>query len=79
MNNVTLADAKNRLSELVRRAEAGEEVVVTRRGRPVARLVRATADPAAGQVERAFARLAQLRSGKVLEGDIKSLARAGLD
>jgi prevent-host-death family protein len=32
-------EAKNKLSELLDRAEKGEEVVITRRGRPVARLV----------------------------------------
>jgi prevent-host-death family protein len=80
MNTVTLADAKNRLSELVRRAEAGEEVVVTRRGHPVARLVGpAAAVPAAGRVKGAFDRLETLRQGKVLEGDIKAMARQGLD
>lgn len=33
-------EAKTHLAELLRKAEAGEEVVITRRGRPVARLVR---------------------------------------
>jgi prevent-host-death family protein len=32
-------EAKNRLSELLREAEAGRSVVITRRGRAVARLV----------------------------------------
>ena len=32
-------EAKNRLSELLDRAERGEEVVITRRGKPVATLV----------------------------------------
>ncbi len=32
-------EAKNRLSELLRAAEAGRTVVITRRGRAVARLV----------------------------------------
>lgn len=39
MKNVNLADAKARLSELVERAAAGESVCITRRGKPVARLV----------------------------------------
>lgn len=39
MDGVNLSDAKARLSELVDRAEAGEEVTILRRGRPVARLV----------------------------------------
>lgn len=38
MDAVSLADAKAHLSDLVRRAEAGETVEITRRGRPVARL-----------------------------------------
>jgi Antitoxin Phd_YefM, type II toxin-antitoxin system len=33
---VTAADAKAGLSELLRRAEAGEEIIVTRNGEPVA-------------------------------------------
>ncbi len=40
MDTVSLADAKARLSELVARAEAGEDVCITRRGKPVARLTR---------------------------------------
>jgi prevent-host-death family protein len=35
---VNLADAKARLSELVRRASAGEEIVIARDHKPVARL-----------------------------------------
>lgn len=37
--NVSVSEAKAQLTELVRRAEAGEEVVLTRRGRPAVRLV----------------------------------------
>jgi prevent-host-death family protein len=39
MERVQLFEAKARLSELVDRAEAGRETVITRRGRAVARLV----------------------------------------
>jgi prevent-host-death family protein len=35
---VTAADAKSGLSELLRRAEAGEEIIITRNGDPVARI-----------------------------------------
>jgi prevent-host-death family protein len=35
---VTAADAKASLSELLRRAEAGEDIIVTRNGEPVAKL-----------------------------------------
>lgn len=36
---VNIYDAKTRLSQLVDRAEAGEEIIIARGGRPVARLV----------------------------------------
>lgn len=39
MNAVNLSDAKARLSELVDRAENGEDVTLLRRGRPVAKIV----------------------------------------
>lgn len=37
--NVTVSEAKGRLTDLVRRAEAGEEVVLTRHGHAAVRLV----------------------------------------
>jgi prevent-host-death family protein len=36
---VTVSDAKAQLTDLVRRAEAGEEVILTRHGHPAVRLV----------------------------------------
>jgi prevent-host-death family protein len=35
---VSTAEAKNRLPELIRAVEGGEQVVITRHGRPVAQL-----------------------------------------
>ncbi len=40
--NVSVYDAKTNLSRLLDRAAGGEEIVITRNGRPVARLVAAT-------------------------------------
>lgn len=37
--SVPVAEAKARLSDLLRQAEAGQEIVITRNGEPVARLV----------------------------------------
>ena len=37
--HVAISDAKAQLTDLVRRAEAGEEVILTRHGRPAARLM----------------------------------------
>jgi prevent-host-death family protein len=42
MRTVNLAQAKAGLSTLLDAMEAGEEVVITRRGRPVARVIRKT-------------------------------------
>ena len=36
---VNVLEAKNRLSQLIKRAQAGEEVVIANRGEPVVRLV----------------------------------------
>lgn len=39
MESINLADAKARLSEIVDRAEAGESIDITRRGKLAARIV----------------------------------------
>ena len=39
MDAINLADAKARLSELLDRVEAGDSIDITRRGKPVARLI----------------------------------------
>lgn len=49
MKTVNVHEAKTHLSRLLARVEAGEEVVIARAGRPVARLVPVGA-PAAGRV-----------------------------
>jgi len=43
MATVSLAQAKARLSELLDQVEAGEEIIITRRGRPVAHISPAVA------------------------------------
>lgn len=39
MKSATVAEAKSHLSSLIVEVEAGEGVVITRRGKPVARLI----------------------------------------
>ena len=39
MATVTIHDAKNNLLNLVKNAAAGEEIIITARGKPIARLV----------------------------------------
>ncbi len=45
--HIPVSEAKGRLTDLVRRAEAGDEVILTRHGQPAARIV-----PVAPQVSR---------------------------
>lgn len=47
MMKVSVTDAKAQLTDLVRRAEAGEEVILTRRGHPAVRLVSVSITPTA--------------------------------
>ena len=47
---VSVSDAKAQLTDLVRRAEAGEEIVLTRHGHPAVRLI--PARPAVQRPER---------------------------
>ncbi|MDB5069805.1 MAG: Antitoxin VapB47 [Candidatus Eremiobacteraeota bacterium] len=44
MEAVNIADAKAKLSQLVDMAERGEEIVIARHGRPVAKIVRLVED-----------------------------------
>jgi len=50
MKSASVGEAKAHFSALIKRAEAGEEVLVTRSGAPVARIV-----PAKSAKERSFA------------------------
>ena len=43
---ITVSEAKAQLTDLVRRAEEGEEVIITRHGHPAVRLVPEAAKPA---------------------------------
>lgn len=54
---IAIAEAKAQFAELIRRAEAGEEIELTRYGRPVAKLVaakRGAGRPLIGAMEGAF-------------------------
>lgn len=78
MRTVSLKTANQEFSRLVKEVERGEDFLITRRGRPVARLVPHTADKAADAVwtsayQRMMARLdegASLGGLKVKREDI---------
>lgn len=79
MNEIPVAEAKNRFSELVKRVEAGEQIVVTRRGKPVACLVAVDesgdSQRRSRRVADTFLRLERLRQGKIMEGDLQLALR----
>ena len=66
MTAIGIFEAKNRLSELVERAARGEEIVITRRGQPVARLVPPPVPNAADQARSLAARIRKSRAGQTL-------------
>jgi prevent-host-death family protein len=60
MKKVNVHEAKTKLSELLSRVEAGEEITIAKAGRPVARLVPVR--------EKAIVRVAGTAKGKVAIG-----------
>lgn len=71
MTSIALFEAKNRLSELIDRVQAGEEFVITRRGKVVARLALPDASDAGQRASDAVASLRVSRQGVSL-GRLKS-------
>ncbi len=73
-------EAKNKLAALLDAVERGDEVVITRRGKPVAKLVSATAGSDRAKAVAAAHRIMALRQGVTLGGDVtlKGLIYDGL-
>ena len=59
MNEIGAFEAKNTLGTLLDRVERGEEIVITRHGKAVARLVPNTGRVDQSQVQAAFERIRQ--------------------
>ena len=70
---ISVADAKAQLTELVRRAEAGDEIVLTRHGHPAVRLV-PVKKPVDRETRRAL--LEELRAASVNATPSPSAARS---
>jgi prevent-host-death family protein len=68
MREIGAFEAKNRLGTLLDWVEGGEEVVITRHGRPVARLVPHADGASTARAQASLAELRALRSGTRLEG-----------
>jgi prevent-host-death family protein len=80
MTEVGALDAKNRLSQLLDLLEGGEEIVITRHGRAVARLVPPTPafdrEQAHAAIKRLWDRAAALK-GKTTLDEIKAYRDEG--
>ena len=84
MKEVAVYEAKTRLSELLAEVERGEQVTITRRGQPIARLVsvapaRRGAVSQRQQVAATIGALREQRKGVVLEGRLRDLIADGRD
>ena len=66
MREIGAFEAKNKLAELLKAVEEGEEVVITRRGKPVAKLVRPEAGVDRAKAVAAVRRVMLLREGMTL-------------
>jgi prevent-host-death family protein len=78
MRKVGAFEAKNTLGSLLDRVENGEEVVITRRGKEVARLVPAATGIDRARAENAARGLLELSRGLTLGGiSIKDLINEG--
>ncbi len=53
--SIPLSEAKAKFSDLIRRVEAGEEIVITRNGKPVARLSMPEPEVSRGEKARSMA------------------------
>jgi prevent-host-death family protein len=65
---VSVSEAKGRITELVKRAEAGDEVILTRRGVEVARLVPSIRVPSPTSRRALMERVRIAAAAKVLAG-----------
>lgn len=70
MATVGIFEAKNRLSELVERAARGEEIVITRRGEEVARLMPPHVPDALAQARSLAERIRRSRAQHPLGGGV---------
>jgi prevent-host-death family protein len=77
MRQVGIFEAKTHLSQLLDDVERGEEIVVTRRGKPIAHIVPAP-DDRREKAKAAAARIRELRKGLTLDGaTLKELIEEG--
>ena len=74
MQSIGLFDAKTHFSEYVMRAEAGEELVITRHNKPVAKIVPFNADEEARKIPKFVQRTFAMGPLLVAETNMNHLA-----
>jgi prevent-host-death family protein len=80
MTTIGIFEAKTRLSEIVRRVEAGERFTITVRGRPVAEVVPPTPERpkmSPEEIEAAFERLRNPRITGISHEEIRAVIEEG--
>ena len=78
MPTVGAFEAKTRLSELLDRVEEGEEIVITRHGKPVAVLAPPGSRPSEDKTRDYLATVRRIRKGTSMKGlTIKELTHGG--
>lgn len=70
MREIGAFEAKNKLAELLDAVAGGEEITITRRGKPVARLVRHDARENRERAVEAARRIMELRKGITLGDEV---------
>ncbi|HEY3887491.1 MAG TPA: type II toxin-antitoxin system prevent-host-death family antitoxin [Caulobacteraceae bacterium] len=65
---VSVTEAKGQLTDLVRRAEAGDEVILTRHGQPAAKLVAITPLPDRATRRKVMEDVRRAGAAKAVEG-----------
>jgi prevent-host-death family protein len=81
MQEIGAFEAKNTLGALLDRVQNGEEIIITRHGKPVARLIPETGtrnlDAARAAVARLRARANQVRGGPITQDEWKAFREEG--
>ena len=75
---VSVTDAKAQLTDLVRRAEAGDDIVLTRHGHPAVRLVALAAPPVREDRRAKLMAIASRAAAKALPGGSAALSQQEL-
>lgn len=75
-NDVGVYEAKTRLTALLDRVEHGEQFIITKHGRPIARLI-PIARTDRERRRAAIARIKEMSKGQILGGSLKDLINEG--